>query len=153
LLTSNGKTVLRKDVYKTLTDKGAKQTILITDSCAETSGPRPQLVAPGAIPTYPLYYLLFDLTATGASGQLNVNGASPSNANTETGWYILDGSDGGGGVFTRSFMTEAIFGQRTRSWNDFLSHVSQTTQKEAARIGKAQVPSLIGANGVYLKDL
>ncbi|MEQ1906502.1 MAG: hypothetical protein ABL888_20125 [Pirellulaceae bacterium] len=141
LFTSDSKVVSRSTIFAKLQARSARQTILITDSCANiTAGAAsPPLAAGAAVPPYALYFLLFNYT-----GVVNINACSVR----EVSWYRTNNTDSGGGIFTRAFMRTAVEATVT-DWATFITVLNRLTLQEGTLVTgtQPQHPAQFDANG------
>jgi hypothetical protein len=113
----------RKALFEAIRKSKAGLKILISDACGSVSGAvgAAAAVRGARTLTYPFFTLLFS-----TSGEVNVNAAhSP-----EYALYISVNSTGGGGVFTRTFCDEAVYGAPPKSsnlkeWDRFFNSVGK----------------------------
>jgi len=113
----------RKGLFDAIRKSKAGLKVLISDACGSVSGARAAVAIPRGTrtPTFPLFTLLFSTT-----GEVNVNAArSP-----EYALYISQNSMNGGGIFTRMFCEEAIYGTAPSSpslteWDRFFNAVGR----------------------------
>ena len=113
----------RKGLFESLRKSKAGLKVLISDACGSVSGARAAaaVVRGTRTPTFPLFTLLFSTT-----GEVNVNAArSP-----EYALYISQNTVNGGGIFTRTFCDEAVYGTPPASaalteWDRFFNGVGR----------------------------
>lgn len=129
----NGANLARADVRKWLSDMGARQTVLISDSCSVTVNARVDrittaMAVAGRVPTHALRNLLHFGLET-----VDINGSSPPPANNgqgEFGWYIQSAQTDGGGIFTRAFWNASLYATPANSWDALLDEARSLTQAE-----------------------
>lgn len=156
LMTDGNTIVPRSNLFKILKSRNARLTVFITDSCANfaagAAGFPTSMTHPAATATYPLYRLLFKFI-----GDLNMNGASPDPTHVnadgslgEEGFYVTNSSTRGGGIFTRAFVKEAIFGA-SQDWVQFFTNCQSGTLLEGQAVPTpAQTPAIFNENGVWV---
>jgi len=124
----------RKGLFDAIRKSKAGLKVLISDACGSVAGARAAAAIPRGTrtPTFPLFSLLFSTT-----GEVNVNAArSP-----EYALYISQNSVNGGGIFTRTFCEEAVYGTPPASsslteWDRFFNAVGrQANQVVMSNVG------------------
>lgn len=112
---TGGRSVLRRDVWTVIKSLGARQTILMSDSCALQTTPRPATAAlervdaqAAAVSNNALGYLLAfqigDLDLNASSKAPADNGSGNPRA-ARQGQFAIYPNDSGGGLFTRAFVS------------------------------------------------
>lgn len=163
LYMNDGSAVLRKVLFKALKDKGARQTVFITDACANvpTGSAAPGFLGASVPPAtvYAFCDLLFNF-----KGNLNINGARPpvldpnkpgGDRTGQQGWYSISSGVDGGGMFTRAFMRVAVY-EKSADWKEFFANLSVFTLDEGRRFMgpnsplQTQNPALLDENGILI---
>jgi hypothetical protein len=124
--------VLRSDLFSSLKGRGARLTVLISDSCFSSAGPEPiaRFAAPAAplTQTNPLYFLLRRFR-----GDVDINASSPAHFAI----YLTPGPGTSdrmiGGVFTRAFYKTSLYSSNAGSnvdWSHFFIQLTKDTAEE-----------------------
>jgi hypothetical protein len=145
-------------VFSKIKTRGASLNLMITDACGEISGrgdlaPLPE--APAG-PNWPLWYLIFK-----TKGNINVNAAVPGRLAL---YRVQDPGfpqSSHGGVFTRAFVNQAVFGEPVSSdetgWIKFFRSVSLVSTASSLSVNgqlRQQPPAaLLSDGGRFLQPL
>lgn len=138
--------IWRSEIMTHLLQRNARQTILISDSCAEVhAAPASVLGAPaGETAAHPLFDLLFHF-----EGVLSVNAASPTPPNDVALYIANDNTRSGGGLFTRAFCNRAVFARNITGWQTFFQAVASQLTTEQLRFPSDphSPPCIFSSNG------
>jgi|GEM_PF-4278162 len=142
---SGRNSVLRREIWSLIKNLGARQTILMSDSCSLQTTPQAATAAFGIDASvafdsednslgYLLTYQVGDFDINASSKAPSDNGSGSPRA-ARKGEFAIYPSDGGGGLFTRSFVTAAKASEGSPwSWRK-LMNATQTSMDFYTRPG------------------
>lgn len=135
--------IRRRDIMDAIRATKPRLIVLISDSCGtllNIHSAAPLSAAPPPPVTNALFTLLFY-----TRGEISINAAVPG----REAYYLASPYPGGGGYFTRGFVTAAFYSPG-KTWQEFFTYVSNQSQKPSA--GLQPPPCLFNGSGFPVND-